>query len=94
MAGALAVCVQLVKPANGQSALPDKPQLAENVFKNVQVLKGISVSEFMGTMGSSRESKRATLPCFSQQTHGWLRPIYTKIKSTGLEYKRGDQGCI
>lgn len=28
-----------------------KPLMAEDVFKNVQVLKGISVDEFMGTMG-------------------------------------------
>jgi photosynthetic reaction center cytochrome c subunit len=28
-----------------------KPQLAEDVFKNVQVLKGLPVDEFMGTMG-------------------------------------------
>jgi outer membrane lipoprotein-sorting protein len=33
-------------------AVPEqKPQMAENVFKNVQVLKGLSVNEFMGTMG-------------------------------------------
>jgi hypothetical protein len=29
----------------------EKPQMAENVFKNVQVLKGIPVDEFMDTMG-------------------------------------------
>jgi len=29
----------------------DKQPLAEDVFKNVQVLKGIPVSEFMATMG-------------------------------------------
>src|ERR1700687_6481493 len=28
-----------------------KPQLAEEVFKNIQVLKGIPVDEFMSTMG-------------------------------------------
>jgi len=28
-----------------------KPQLAEDVFKNIQVLKGMSVNEFMETMG-------------------------------------------
>jgi len=28
-----------------------RPQMAEQVFKNVQVLKGIPVDEFMGTMG-------------------------------------------
>lgn len=30
----------------------DKPLLAEQVFKNVSVLRGISVQEFMGTMGA------------------------------------------
>ena len=28
-----------------------KPLMAEEVFKNIQVLKGIPVDEFMGTMG-------------------------------------------
>jgi hypothetical protein len=36
---------------SGQAAPQRKPQLAEEVFKNVQVLKGIPVDEFMGTMG-------------------------------------------
>ena len=30
---------------------PDRPLLAEDVFKNVQVLSGIPVNDFMGTMG-------------------------------------------
>jgi hypothetical protein len=34
-----------------QSTGPQKPQMAENVFKNVQVLKGIPVDDFMDTMG-------------------------------------------
>jgi hypothetical protein len=34
----------------GQGVDP-RPQMAEEVFKNVQVLKGIPVDEFMGTMG-------------------------------------------
>ena len=34
-----------------QSPSPEKPLLAEQVFKNVQVLKGITVDDFMGTMG-------------------------------------------
>lgn len=37
--------------ASAQQAQPDKPLLAEEVFKNVQVLKGMSVKEFMDTMG-------------------------------------------
>jgi len=35
----------------GQSSTIEKQPLAEDVFKNVQVLKGIPVSEFMATMG-------------------------------------------
>ena len=34
-----------------QPASPEKPLLAEQVFKNIQVLKGIPVDDFMETMG-------------------------------------------
>ena len=37
--------------AAAQTASQDKPLLAEEVFKNVQVLKGIPVDDFLGTMG-------------------------------------------
>jgi photosynthetic reaction center cytochrome c subunit len=37
--------------AFGQAASQPKPLIAEDVFKNVQVLKGIPVNEFMETMG-------------------------------------------
>ena len=36
---------------SGQAAPAAAPQMAENVFKNIQVLKGIPVDQFMGTMG-------------------------------------------
>jgi len=36
---------------SGQAAPEQKPPMAEEVFKNVRVLKGIPVDEFMGTMG-------------------------------------------
>ena len=49
--GTIALALVHVAPAAGQAAPRSKPQLAEDVFKNVQVLKGISVNEFMGTMG-------------------------------------------
>jgi len=48
------VCVVAAVSANGQVATPrtaEKPLMAEDVFKNVQVLKGIPVKEFMNTMG-------------------------------------------
>jgi outer membrane lipoprotein-sorting protein len=38
-------------PPAGQSATATKPVMAEEVFKNVQVLRGIPVDEFMATMG-------------------------------------------
>ena len=34
-----------------QAPAPQRPPMAEEVFKNIQVLKGIPVDEFMGTMG-------------------------------------------
>lgn len=37
--------------ALAQSPAAAKPPMAEEVFKNIQVLKGIPVDEFMGTMG-------------------------------------------
>jgi hypothetical protein len=37
--------------AQGPGAPAERPPLAEEVFKNVQLLKGIPVKEFMGTMG-------------------------------------------
>ena len=40
-----------MSPATAQTAANEKQPLSENVFKNVQVLKGIPVSEFMATMG-------------------------------------------
>src|SRR5215813_11782254 len=37
--------------APAQSASQEKPLLAEQVFKNIQVLKGIPVDDFLETMG-------------------------------------------
>src|SRR5438477_6467280 len=34
-----------------QAAAQDQPLKAEEAFKNIQVLKGISAADFMGTMG-------------------------------------------
>jgi len=46
------VCLLLgVASAHGQAGSGQKPLLAEDVFKNVQVLKGIPVNQFMDTMG-------------------------------------------
>lgn len=45
------VCLLIVAPASAQAVSAQKPQMAEDVLKNVQVLRGIPVDEFMGTMG-------------------------------------------
>ncbi len=49
--GTVLVCLLFVRLAGGQTGLEQRAPIAEEVFKNVQVLKGISVGEFMGTMG-------------------------------------------
>lgn len=52
-ATALAVLGSLLTVAlvSGQGTPGERPPLAEDVFQNVQVLKGIPVNDFMGTMG-------------------------------------------
>jgi hypothetical protein len=51
--------------ANGQQ----KPLMAEDVFKNVQVLKGIPVKEFMNTMGFfSAATNLNCIDCHSPQS--------------------------
>jgi photosynthetic reaction center cytochrome c subunit len=42
-------CLLAAATIRGQA--PARPPMAEEVFKNVQVLRGIPVNEFMGTMG-------------------------------------------
>jgi photosynthetic reaction center cytochrome c subunit len=52
--GAVILCFLGTTWARSQAAkagADQKPQMSEEVFKNVQVLRGIPVNEFMGTMG-------------------------------------------
>ena len=51
MVQTVVLCLLFVTLANGQSTPQAKPQMADEVFKNVQVLRGLTVDEFMGTMG-------------------------------------------
>jgi len=46
-----AVCLLGAPIGRSQGAQAQRPQLAEEVFKNVQIIKGIPVDEFMDTMG-------------------------------------------
>ena len=49
--GMAVVWLAAVAPGDGQVRPGQKPLMAEDVFKNVQVLRGIPVNEFMETMG-------------------------------------------
>jgi photosynthetic reaction center cytochrome c subunit len=49
--GIAVACLLVVVPAMAQTAPQEKPLMVEDVFKNVQVLKGIPVNQFMDTMG-------------------------------------------
>ena len=55
-AGLMMTCLLIAAAVSGQArpagqAGAQRPQLAEEAFKNVRVLRGIPVKEFMGTMG-------------------------------------------
>jgi outer membrane lipoprotein-sorting protein len=66
------VCLLIAAPAKGQGARPaaeEKPLMAEDVFKNIQVLKGIPVKEFMNTMGFfSAATNLNCIDCHSPQS--------------------------
>ena len=47
----MAVCLLGIASARAQTGTAQKPLMAEDAFKNVQVLRGIPASEFMETMG-------------------------------------------
>jgi photosynthetic reaction center cytochrome c subunit len=49
--GAIGVSLLAVALSSAQAGQQQRPQVSEDVFKNVQVLKGIPVDEFMDTMG-------------------------------------------
>src|SRR5260370_33151627 len=46
-----AVCMLAAALANGQSDPQEKPLMADDVFKNIEGLRGLTVDQFMGTMG-------------------------------------------
>ncbi len=50
-AGALALCFLTMALVYGQTARQQKSQMAEEVYKNIRLLKGLPVDEFLDTMG-------------------------------------------
>ena len=72
-AAALAVvCLLTAATLRAQNTTP-APQITDNVFKNVQLLKGIPVDTFFDAMGmfaNAMGERLHFLPC----AHGGLRP--------------------
>src|SRR4030095_2252438 len=69
--------------AHGQAPAAPRPAMAEDVFKNVQVLKGIPVDEFLGAMGVIASSvARGCSECHVQDgPDDWTRyAIETPLK--------------
>src|SRR6185436_13391979 len=64
-------CLLGVSSATPQAAPQDKARMAEDVFSNVQVLKGIPVDEFMETMGFISASLGLNcVDCHTPQSEG------------------------
>jgi outer membrane lipoprotein-sorting protein len=71
----LLVCFLGVTSVKAQSEPQQKPQMAEDVFKNVQLLRGISVNEFLETMGFFSASLNMNcVDCHAEEAGGdWAR---------------------
>src|SRR5882672_3474081 len=82
-----AIVLTLISVATlrGQAPTTPRPPMAEEVFKNIQVLKGIPEDQFMGTMGifASALGKNCT-ECHGQESGGnWaLYAQDTPLKQT------------
>jgi len=63
--------------AGAQAASPKRPQTSDEAFKNIQLLKGIPVDEFMGAMGLfSAATSMCCLECHAQD---WAADTPRKI---------------
>ena len=77
-AGTAVVCLLSVANASGQPRPEQRSQMSDQVFKNVQALKGIPANEFMATMGffSASLGENCTF-CHVQESGGdWARYAY------------------
>src|SRR5437879_13574485 len=83
--GTVVVCLFAGAIARGQAAPGQRPPMAEEVFKNVQILKGIPVDQFMDTMGmfAAATSLNCTHCHASDNTNTWDKyALDTPLKQT------------
>src|SRR6266566_5042157 len=71
--GIFKIAIGLLLLAGGVMAQAQTPPMSEEVFKNVQILKGIPVDEFMDTMGmfAAATSMNCTDCHTSDSTASW-----------------------
>ena len=75
--GTILACL-LVSAAYSQTTTAERPQLADELFKNVQVLKGIPVNEFLGIMGFfSASLGKSCVDCHDSDS-GWENYVADK----------------
>src|SRR5262245_53088015 len=76
--GAITVCLLSTALTYGQNVSTVRPQMAEELFKNVQVLKGIPVNEFLGIMGFfSASLGKSCVDCHDSDS-GWENYVADK----------------
>jgi photosynthetic reaction center cytochrome c subunit len=73
--GTMILCLLGTPWARSQTGADQKPEMSEHAFKNVQVLRGIPVNEFMGTMGFFAASLNMNcIDCHVKESAGdWSR---------------------
>jgi photosynthetic reaction center cytochrome c subunit len=70
--GTTFACLVAAALLSGQASPPQKPPLAEEVFKNVQVLRGVPVNQFMEEMGFISASLGESCEyCHTLENTGW-----------------------
>jgi photosynthetic reaction center cytochrome c subunit len=68
---AAGLCLAGSAAAHAQTASEPKPQVAEDIFKNIQILKGVPVNEFLGIMGFfSASLGKSCVDCHDSDS-GW-----------------------
>ena len=94
--GSLAACLLFVALANGQAgqgAQAPRPPMAEEVFKKVDILKGIPVDEFMDTMGMfSAALTLNCIDCHVPESVGALGKICRRDAAEGNDAQNDDDG--